>query len=112
MYECEVLEEMSKKLIDMNASQEMDQGSFQAKYDGYVKRYEKESLRIEDLKAEKTERLRKADQLSSFMFEIYEQDGTIDEFDGKLWIATIESVEVQRDGVLLFRFRNGMEVGK
>ena len=44
------------------------------------------------------------------MFEMHETDELVTEFDSKLWTSVIDSVVVRRNGTLLFRFRNGMEI--
>jgi hypothetical protein len=46
----------------------------------------------------------------AFMFELHETDESVTEFGSKLWTAVIDSVLVRKNGRLLFRFRNGMEV--
>ena len=48
--------------------------------------------------------------IGAFVRDIVNQPPlTIEEFDDKLWVAAIERVVVGRDGVMLFRFRNGIE---
>ena len=54
--------------------------------------------------------LKKADKISAFMFEIYERDGILEEFDEKLWLTTIDQVLVHHDGRMVFKFKNGTEV--
>ena len=44
------------------------------------------------------------------MFELHETDEPVTEFDSKLWTSVIGNVLVRRNGMLLFRLRNGMEV--
>lgn len=110
--ECEIIEELNKRLLNENASRAMDQDEFKRKYDSYVERYEKEVAKIEQLHRTKEERQKKAEQLSAFMFELHERDGLLTEFDEKLWVTMIDKVVINHNGSMVFRFNNGMEVVK
>ena len=110
--ECEVVAELSRKLVEENASTEMDQTVFNRKYSSYVSKFEALTKKIEQLKELRSERLRQAEAVSAFMFEIHERDRLVEEFSEKLWIATIEKVTVCHDGKLIFQFKNGMEVSR
>lgn len=90
----------------------MDQTEFMRKYAGYSAKYDEESEKLERLKALRAKRLRKAEAVSAFMFEIHEQERFIEDFSEKLWLTTIDTVTVNHDGSLVFRFKNGMEVTK
>lgn len=39
-------------------------------------------------------------------------DGLLTEFDEGLWNATVETVTVQVDGNMVFRWKNGVETSK
>ena len=82
------------------------------KYNGYVEKYEEESAQGVKLQKVRDERKKKAEMISTFMFEIHERDGLLEKFDEKLWLTTIESVQVNHDGSLVFKFNSGMEVTK
>ena len=110
--ECEIITELSRKLVRENARQEMDQEVFMRKYGSYASKYDAESAKVEELKALRTERLQKAEAVSAFMFEIHEQERFIEDFSDKLWLTTIDTVTVCHDGKMVFRFKNGMEVTK
>ena len=110
--ECEIIAELSRKLVEDNTQKEMDQSVFLRKYNSYVKKYDAENKKAEDLKALRVERLQKAEAISAFMFEIHERDQLVVEFSERLWIATIEKVTVCHDGKLIFQFKNGMEVSR
>lgn len=88
--ECEIVEEMNRKLLEENSRIVMDQEAFLKKHNGYVERYEEAAAEAERLQKLKDNQLKKADKISEFMFEIYERDGILEDFDEKLWIATIE----------------------
>ena len=105
-----LIAEMSSHLLNENASTAMNQEAFMKKYDSYVRKYEKESAELERLQKIRSDRLKKADLISAFMFEIHEQDGMIDSFDERLWLTTMDKVLVHHDGRMVFRFKNGTEV--
>ena len=110
--ECEVLAALNRKLVEENAQKKMDQEEFMRKYGSYTSRFDSESARVDHLKTLRTERLRKAEAVSRFMFELHEQEHFIEDFSEKLWLTMIEDVTVKHDGKLVFRFKNGMEVTK
>ena len=110
--ECEIVAELSRKLVEENSQHAMDQEDFARKYSSYSSKYEAESAKVVELKALRKERLQKAEAVSAFMFEIHEQEHFIQDFNEKLWLATIDAVTVHHDGKMVFRFKNGMEVTK
>ena len=110
--ECEILAELSRRLVEENARQEMDQDEFLRKYGSYATKNDAQMEKVEQLKALRAERLQKAEAVSAFMFEIHEQERFIEDFSEKLWLTTIETVTVYHDGRMVFRFKNGMEVTK
>ena len=44
------------------------------------------------------------------MLEIMDREEPLNIFDAKLWIATIDTVTVHRDGRLVFKFKTGAEI--
>ena len=110
--ECEILAELSRRLVEENTRQEMDQDEFMRKYGSFAAKYDALMEKVDELKALRAERLQKAEAVSAFMFEIHEQERFIEDFSEKLWLTTIETVTVYHDGRMVFRFKNGMEVQK
>ncbi len=94
-----------------NAANAMNQAEFSRKYKGYEDRYTGLREKVEKLQEKSEQRKAQADSISAFMFELHETDELVTEFDSKLWISVIDSVVVKHNGKLLFRFRNGMEIG-
>ena len=72
--ECEIIAELSRRLVEENARTEMDQDDFMRKYGSYSSKYDTESAKVERLKALRSERLQKAEAVSAFMFEVHEQE--------------------------------------
>ncbi|GEM_PF-65009 len=110
--ECEIIVGLNKKLIEENTARAMNQDEFNKKYAAYEARYNAEHTKVEELKAAKEARQKRAEILSAFMFEIHERESLIEKFDKKLWLATIDTVTVLKDGRLKFNFKNGKEVIK
>ena len=110
LQEAEVVTGLTRKLIEENASNAMDQSEFSRKYKGYEDRYTAIRDKVEKLREQSEQRKSQADSISAFMFELHETDEPVTEFDSKLWLSVIDSVVVSHNGTLLFRFRNGMEI--
>lgn len=110
MQEAEVVTGLTRKLIDENAANAMNQTEFSRKYKGFEDRYTAIRDKVEKLRNQSEQRKAQADSISAFMFEMHETDEPVTEFDSKLWTSVIDSVVVRHNGILLFRFRNGMEI--
>ena len=108
--EAEVVTGLTRKLIEENASNTMDQAEFSRKYKGYEDRYTTIREKVVKLREQSEQRKAQVDSISAFMFELHETGEPITEFDSKLWLSVIDCVVVRHNGTLLFRFRNGMEI--
>ncbi len=103
--EIDVVTELTKKLVEENSQNSMDQNEYQAKYNGYVKRYETAKIKLKKLQEQRQQRLAKRDAIGAFMFELRERDEILTEFDERLWNVAVERVVVNEDG-LEFEFKN------
>ena len=74
-----------------------------------MERYEKAKAQLEQLRATKAAREAQAEAIGAFMFEMQELD-TINEFDEKLWLTSINKVTVHADGRMTFKFQGGTEI--
>ena len=110
LQEAEVVTGLTRKLIEDNAENAMPQSEFSKKYNDYENRYNAIRDNVARLKRESEQRKVKADSISAFMFELHETGEPVREFDSKLFTSTIDNILVRRNGKLLFRFRNGMEI--
>ena len=110
--ECEIISELIKRLIGENAAVPMNQDEYLRSYSAYESRFNAETAKVEELKAVRESRLKRAETLSAFMFEVHEQDRLVEMFNKKLWLATVDTVIVSRDGKLTFKFKNGKEITK
>lgn len=108
--ELEVIAGLTRKLIEEHATKAMNQDYFNKKYDEYDKRYNETIGKIDSLKEKSLQRKAQAESISAFMFELFDEDEILTEFDNKLWISAIDNVLVRRNGKLEFCFRNGMKI--
>ena len=108
--EIEVVTELSRKAIYENARSVVDQKEWTERNNAYLERHRKASERVDELESAKRERLGKAKIIEGFIKDIGSRPLVIAEFDEKLWLALIDTATVARDGTIVFRFRNGMEI--
>lgn len=86
------------------------QQAYFARYNSYVERFERVKTQLGKLQEQKEARMAKLDALGGFMFSLLERDEPLTEFDDTLWLTAVDTVLVQRDGRLTFRFYNGSEI--
>ena len=109
--ECEVVMELTRKAVQENASAALDQGEYQRRYEGLVKRYEAASARLAEIDAARLERSAKRTNITRFLKMLVRQgDDLVTEFDEELWYITVDFITVHGDGRLAVTFRDGSEV--
>jgi len=104
--EMDIISGLIRNCIEENSRVEQSQAEYADRYNSYVKRYEIAQSRMKELRTIKSEREAKADAIGGFMFELMERDCPISEFDDRLFMASVDSVIIHRDGNLEFRFRH------
>ena len=108
--EIDAVTELTRRCIENNSKSAQDQEDYAERYNGLVERYDAAKKKAEALQAKKTKRQSKAESIGVFISELQKREGTITEFDERLWLATVEKATVYSDGRLIFLFKNGMEV--
>ena len=108
--EMEVISELIRKSINENSSTALNQDEYTERYNGYVDRYETVKKRFDELAAERKDKQEKAKAIDRFIHTVESRDELLKEFDPYLWVATVESVTVMRDGRMQFRFFDGKEI--
>ncbi len=108
--EIEVVTELSRKAIFENARTAVNQAEWNEKNNNYLERHKKATERMDALESAKRERIGKGKIIEGFIRDIKSCPLAVPEFDEKLWLATIEHVNVRRDGSMVFSFKNGTEV--
>ena len=96
--------------VHENAVAAQDQGDYNSRYAELTERFEVLQARQAALQKERSERERKGDVLSGFLFELSELDELSLEFSPRRWNAIVDHVTVHHDGRLVFSFRNGGKV--
>lgn len=107
--ECEVAAELIRKCIDENSHTALNQNEYAQHFEELTKRYTNAKDGLERLQEKRMERVAKRTNIKNFMDTLRQNELLID-FDEGLWIATVESVTVFHDGMLVFLFKNGQEV--
>ncbi|MFA5513483.1 MAG: hypothetical protein WDA17_01010 [Sphaerochaetaceae bacterium] len=108
--EIEVVTELSRKAIYENARIAVDQTEWAERNNAYIERHHKATERIDELETAKRERLGKSKIIDGFIKDIKNRPLAIAEFDEKLWLAVIDQVTVDHDGIMTFRFKSGSEI--
>lgn len=108
--EIEVVAEISRKAIYENARTAQDQTDFNERNNGYLERHRQATTRVDELEAEKRERLAKSKTLDIFILDIEKRPLALTEWEEALWLAVVDKVTVAMDGTMTFTFRNGAEV--
>lgn len=105
--EIEVVTELTRKLVEGNARSEQDQNEYQKKYDGYCVQYDALKAKHDELMTKRTLLQARADSFRLFLGVLQKQNGTISEFDERLWQTTVKTATVNKDGTITFEFQNG-----
>ena len=105
--ELEVVTELTRKCIEENSQVAQNQDEYQARYANYCERYNGLAARINDLQQQRESRQSRRSDFDIFIKAFKKLDGTVTTFSDRLWQTLLDSVTVQGDGKLLFKFNNG-----
>lgn len=108
--EMSIVAEMIEKCIDDNAHRKQDQGEYNQRYSGLVDRFEKAKTRHTELSEQIQDRTTRRRAAESFLSVVRKQKAPLAEFDEQTWFATMDCITAQRDGRLVFRFKDGTEI--
>jgi len=84
----------------------MDQDDYQKKYNSFVERYEKTTVKLEKVQNARRERINRVAGIDSFITTLKAQDRVATEFDDEIWNLLVDKVLVGADGRMGFIFRN------
>ena len=107
--EMDIVSELSSKMIAENMHKLQSQEEYTKKYEELLKRYEKANVECGKLQDEKLHKISLSQKLESFIRDLEERPVNIDCFDETTFRFMVESVKVDRDKALTFKFRNGKE---
>jgi len=110
LQQMDVVSRMIKAVINENASMEMSQAAYTDRYNALVARFEKSQSRYDELQNLKERRQIQADEISGYLFALYELDLLELEFNDALWNTVIRHVVVYNDEHLIFHFKTGHEI--
>jgi len=110
--EIEVIIELSRKAIYESAHGGLTSEEFNERNGGYQQRYHTSMERITKLDEQKSEKQHKRIVLDIFIKNLARKKQTLDSFNNKIWMATIDRVLVLKTGQLIFRFKDGTEISR
>lgn len=108
--EITVVAELVKACVNDNATSAQSQEEYAKKYNGLLARYEKATMRLAELTAEKERKRDQDREIRLFIEELKKQPLVLEEWDEGLWIAILDRATVFRDGNIVFRFKSGSEI--
>lgn len=103
------LVEKAKKMVELNASSEVDQEEHDKKYKKIQDRYDEIEKKLVSLNDEKGRKVGAAQRIKMFALAISKNGEALTEFNKKLWTMLIESVTVYKDRRLRFKYYSGYE---
>ena len=107
--EVDVLTELIRKCVAENATTPQDQEVYAERYKGLKARYEAATQRLKQIEDQRAERKQRWQKMLEFIRKLEQTDRALIEFDEGLWNATVETVSIQVDGGMVFRWKNGAE---
>ena len=108
--EMSVLVEMTQSIVAENARIAQNQDEYQKRYDGLVQRYETAKARYGKVTAAISAKEAQSERLADFIRMLKKQDGSIAEFDERLWGCMVDFVTVSRKKEIMVTFRNSSEI--
>lgn len=99
-----------ENLVERNSTEPIDQTEFQRRYNELDEEHSFIIKRIEELSSEIESKKAQAICLESFIKDLDNMPGVINEFDDNLWSMLIDKAIVNKDGTIKFIFMNGREI--
>ena len=107
--ECEVVMELIRKMVKVNARVVQDQGEYKVKESGLTERYDKASNQLTEVGKEIAMRNAKRSELESFLKLLDGREELLTEFDESLWLGIVHQVKVYSGGEVTFVLKDGSE---
>ena len=111
-YEMAVASELMKAHVKKNASVAQSQETYAQEAERIEERYNAALEHYTALEAERDKRVRKSKELGAFIAMLKKQPLVVTQWDERLWITLLDRATVQRDGKIIFRFKNGKTITK
>ena len=87
--EYDVVMELMRKCVEENARTKLDQDEYNQRYNALADRYQTAQNDIAETDSKLAERAAKREKITRFLADLKQRDGVLDEFDEKLWLATV-----------------------
>ena len=108
--EYDIVIELMKKCVEENARTKLNQDEYNQRYNALAERYQTAQDGIVDMDSKLADRATKREKITRFLDDLKQRDGLIEEFDEKLWFATVESVTVYSENEVSVTFKDGTKV--
>ncbi len=108
--EMAVVSELIRHFIEENSSKVQNQAEYLERYNRHIQRYEKLKKKFETIETERHRRKEQYDSLAGFMILLAEQEHTPVEFSEEIWLAMVDTMTVNSDESVVFKFKGGMEI--
>ena len=108
--EYDIVIELMKKCVEENAHTKLDQAEYNQRYNFLAERYQAAQAIIAETGIKLADRVAKQEKITRFLDDLKQRGGLLDEFDEKLWLATVESVTVHSESEITMTFKDGSEV--
>jgi site-specific DNA recombinase len=108
--EMAIVSELMQAHIKKNASVAQSQEAYALEAERIEKRYNAAFEHYTTLEKEKEMRMRKSKEISAFIATLKKQPLTVPEWNERLWITLLDNAIVQRDGSIVFHFKNGVAI--
>ena len=108
--EIAIVTELTKKLVNENATLALNQTTYLETYNGYVKRYDAAVARLKEIEIHITLKKSKADAFEAFIKTLEEITEPLVEFDDSIWCLVIDKVVINTDDTMMFHFTDGSSI--
>jgi site-specific DNA recombinase len=108
--ECEILIELMRKMVQLNARTAQDQTDYQQRYNMKVERYDTAKTRLDEVDETITSRNAKRLELGRFLRLLKKKDDLLTEFDEDIWLTIVQQMKVHSATELTFVLKDGMEL--
>nr|DAN14081.1 MAG TPA: integrase [Caudoviricetes sp.] len=105
--ECDVVSELMRKCVEENAHTALNQIDYQQRYNTLVERFENARMRLKKINTERIKRAAKRAHINSFIETLEHSNRLLTDFDEDVWCAIIDKVIVEKNGRLIFQFKDG-----
>lgn len=108
--ELALLSEQAKICIAENANTAQSQADYERKYSALTKKYERAEQKLCSLVHETEQRSVRKTRLIAFIRKLRERGFVLDEWGEDAWTAVVDTVTVEKNSRMVFRFKDGTEI--